>query len=568
MLRFLFILSIILQLPQFAQGQLTVSQICREEDYRSEPDFLEITSWLENEVPPTLPPDEAVHQLLSPKSMGLSWARYPCLDLALHFNLSIALRQVGAHVEAENAALIALKLDSVLEGRIRAEILAQLASIAYEKQDYRKAVHYYNLSYEDVQDSKNMFSALGALNNIGLAYFQMDSLDKAEMAFREAYTTYKSAHDSPSTLQASLLDNLAEVALLKKDTSGAIALLHQKDSVLQRIPHDAFRVFDTWATLAELYLLLKDPGQSITYLQKSESLISNDTMYSPDDAYRVALIRFNYSIFQNDLSHAIRSMKQLLSLGERAREELVTRHQTEVRVLHQLSDHNVAQERSLTMAAIERQRQQQQYQSRITLLIVLLCIIILLSLYVYFSSRNKLNKHRIDALEVSVRLHDEKLKSEKLEKELLQHNLEVSEKDLISIALDNARRKEWTKEIMEKLDTVIDKPPDKQQENFRRLYHDLLHQLQIQDRLSLAHEQQDIIQSAFVHQLTSIHPDLTPAEIDLCILIRLGLTGKEIAVVRNIDPESIRKAKYRLRQKLDLATPQELKNFLGSISKS
>lgn len=499
--------------------------------------------------------------------MLLEWKKFPCLDLLRHYYLSLALLQVGAYQEAEKEGLIALRIDSVRGGIFGPEIYSQLASIANDRKDFNKAVHYYRLGYNAVRNSVNPYSPLGALNNMGLMYIKLDSIELAETTFKSAYQSFKEKQLSPSTLLASLLDNLSDVALLKKDTLTAIHLLHQKDSLLNQINPDTLRKFETWAVLASLYVAIGEPGIAIGYLEKAEKILAKGKNFTADHAYNLEITRFDYSLAIDDSHGAIQAIKKIDALRDRSLQEMTSRHQIKIDVLHEVSNHSINQERMLAMAAIEKKEQESLYQKRIVLLLGILGLIVLLGLYIYFLLRSKLHKQRIAGLEVSVKLNAERLKSESLEKELLKQNLETSEKDLISIAMDNVRRKEWTRDILEKLDTVLDKSNGNQHESLKSVYHELFHQAQIQDRLSLSHENQEIIQAAFVNQLRIHYPELTTSEMDLCILIRLGLTGKEIAVVRNIDPESIRKAKYRLRQKMNLASPQELKVFLNSISK-
>ena len=569
LLFFLVFTCILLFFPYAARSQHT-DYFCEGSTQSDEPEFQAIKKWIHHSGVSsfTLPYDEVVHLLLSQEAMVQPWSTYPCLNLQYHYLLSNALRKVGAYEEAERAGRLALEIDSLMGGRFAPEIFSHLASIAYERKDYAEAIYFFQRNYELVRYDTNTHGVLGALNNIGLSYFMSDSLDRAEEIFLEAYQSYIYHRLRPQSLLASLLDNRADVALVKGDTLSAIQLLLQKDSLLQVITDDSVRMYDTWASLAALYLSQHQPRNSLAYLQKAEAILPLVTNLTADDAYHLELTRYKYSVANGDPGATLRSAKKLQSLRDRANAEQIERHQTEVDVLHQYADYNVAQERALAMVQIEKKEQEQRFQKRITILIILLGLLGLLGLYIYFSLRAKVSKQRIEGLEVSVSLNAERLKSEKLERELIQRNLEASEKELISIALDNVRRKEWTREMMDKMDSVVEKPVEKQPEGFKKLYHELMHESQIQERLTLAHENQDLIQTAFVQKLKTAYHDLTPAEIDLCILIRLGLTGKEIAVVRNIDPESIRKAKYRLRQKMNLSTPEELKDFLNSISKS
>lgn len=48
------------------------------------------------------------------------------------------------------------------------------------------------------------------------------------------------------------------------------------------------------------------------------------------------------------------------------------------------------------------------------------------------------------------------------------------------------------------------------------------------------------------------YPGLTTYEIRLCTYLKANLSTKEIATVLNITPDSVKKAKHRLRKKLSL----------------
>ncbi len=54
----------------------------------------------------------------------------------------------------------------------------------------------------------------------------------------------------------------------------------------------------------------------------------------------------------------------------------------------------------------------------------------------------------------------------------------------------------------------------------------------------------------FQSQLTRRFPELTAYDLRLCTYLKSNLTTKEIAVLLNITPDSVKKAKHRLRKKI------------------
>lgn len=66
----------------------------------------------------------------------------------------------------------------------------------------------------------------------------------------------------------------------------------------------------------------------------------------------------------------------------------------------------------------------------------------------------------------------------------------------------------------------------------------------------------------FLKQLRQIAQKLSPAEQRLACLFRMNLSSKEIATLLNISDEGVKKARYRLRKKLDLSSDVNLQEYL------
>jgi DNA-binding CsgD family transcriptional regulator len=58
--------------------------------------------------------------------------------------------------------------------------------------------------------------------------------------------------------------------------------------------------------------------------------------------------------------------------------------------------------------------------------------------------------------------------------------------------------------------------------------------------------------------------NLTQLDLRYCAYIHMGLTSKEMSNLLNIDPASIRKARYRLKQKLKLGKEEDLSEFISN----
>jgi DNA-binding CsgD family transcriptional regulator len=66
----------------------------------------------------------------------------------------------------------------------------------------------------------------------------------------------------------------------------------------------------------------------------------------------------------------------------------------------------------------------------------------------------------------------------------------------------------------------------------------------------------------FINGLLVSHPDLSKSEIRLLTLIKIGYSQKEIANILNIAPDSVKKAKSRVRKKLNISETVRLNEYL------
>ena len=69
----------------------------------------------------------------------------------------------------------------------------------------------------------------------------------------------------------------------------------------------------------------------------------------------------------------------------------------------------------------------------------------------------------------------------------------------------------------------------------------------------------------YIRQLLQKHPSLLPSEVELCLLLKKNLSSKEIASITFKTPNTIKVARSKLRQKLDLGTNGNLYNYLNSL---
>ncbi len=69
----------------------------------------------------------------------------------------------------------------------------------------------------------------------------------------------------------------------------------------------------------------------------------------------------------------------------------------------------------------------------------------------------------------------------------------------------------------------------------------------------------------FIEKLRSKYPELTNYDIRLCALYSMNVSAREISELMAISMDSVKKARHRLRKKLELNPQDDLLVFLSEI---
>ncbi|MCB0472976.1 MAG: LuxR family transcriptional regulator [Flavobacteriaceae bacterium] len=69
----------------------------------------------------------------------------------------------------------------------------------------------------------------------------------------------------------------------------------------------------------------------------------------------------------------------------------------------------------------------------------------------------------------------------------------------------------------------------------------------------------------FLDKMKTLHPDLTPNDLRICVYLRMNLTSKEIAPLLNISVKSVETKRYRLRKRMNLPHEESLVNYILSL---
>jgi DNA-binding CsgD family transcriptional regulator len=258
-----------------------------------------------------------------------------------------------------------------------------------------------------------------------------------------------------------------------------------------------------------------------------------------------------------------------------------------------IKDSIFSQLKSQQIAALEREREEKekeqtlllrkqeilllQQNSRIDSLIKItlgigLFALTIIGFFVFKNQQLKIRKNHELLLNYRLlyqskqRLADAELENTKLKEKELRQELELKNRELTSYAVNFIQKNELLEELQERIE-AIKKTADP---FLSKELNGLIHQVQQKNTIDRDWEDFKLIfenvHANFFSLLLQQFPDLSPAELKLCALIRLNLSMKETAALLGISADSAKTARYRLRKKLSLTQEQSLSDFILQIA--
>jgi hypothetical protein len=221
-------------------------------------------------------------------------------------------------------------------------------------------------------------------------------------------------------------------------------------------------------------------------------------------------------------------------------------------------------------AAIEKQElelQQAEERGRFRFVLILvvcafiLCIASLICYIFWKKSREEKIKKQLKELE-------NKELVTRLENEMLQNNcfkveLEYKDRELASNSLIIMEKNQVLKSLVDELEKEKD-AGNIQSNTALQISNNIRMHLGTDDEWDFFKMQFVKVHPDFFVRLKTLCPSITEGELRLCAYIRTGMENKHIAQMLSLQPESVKKNRYRLRQKLNLGK-ESLEDFLRGI---
>lgn len=421
-----------------------------------------------------------------------------------------------------------------------------------------QAIEYFNKALNLNKITKDIYTEYRIFSNLGSCYQNLKLYDISTNYLNKALKGFLQFNDSIGIF--STLTGIGYNSLNKNnDVKGACVYFNKAYQYANKINHK-FMISNALNNMGNVYFIMNDLPKAKTYYEKSLK-ISQDEGYIE---YETEALLSLYNIEKK-----LKNWEKALYLQTQYYETRDSFHNGDIqKKIAELQMQYQVEKKDYEFKLLQRKYDLKKAQN--TILIISLSaffiVAILIGIILILSNRNLQKNSRLKEQE-NVYLQ-QKIEAEKKIKNLqqLQHQSEIESKnrELATTTLQVISKNEIFSDLSDLADKFYSgKSMDIVSYNaFKRI---IKENINLDKNWSQFKELFDKVHSDFFIKLKQRCPELTENELRMCSYIKINLQSKEIARILNINANSVRIFRYRLRKKLGLGPEVSLEDFIRFI---
>lgn len=481
----------------------------------------------------------------------------------MHRDLAGFYGDFGAYHLSLHHLVLALTIDELRDPTPTPRLFRHCSGVAicYQRLGMAdSALHYYERCVRIASRLPDPMWPSSALNNMGMAQQDAGRNDSALVVFERALGMLDLSDPTQREFATHVRDNLGDALMRSGRLEETLATFRQNQAELA----DPSKGDHLKAELRIVHCLLA-VGRAAEAAESLSALKSDALLLRPNDRQN-----FKTPILQAEIAVAAAlqhwqeafRMQQLLTSMQDSLSKSAAK--LNIATLEGLFLDNTVQykrELGLVQKNAEASTAKSRFQTLLALSGGLLLGLLLLMLLISYRRRAERNRARHENETYRRELAEMSLKNERLEKAQLVQELEMRQRDITDYALVYSQRKKIFEEVFESLKQIKRSPNPER--SLQELMITLKGKMDGEGLLHLEEQHIEQVNHAFFDKLRQRFPNLGAGELELCGMIRLGYSAKDIAAIRNIAPASVRIAKTRLKKKMGLGPDVDLLEYLG-----
>ncbi|WP_204346164.1 tetratricopeptide repeat protein [Psychroserpens algicola] len=430
------------------------------------------------------------------------------------------------------SARIAEKYDNQLELH---QTYLTLASIYQSMNDTINAIDYYDKTAQFFKANNYKRQYISMLILKSELYNTTNTLEKAVALVDEGIELSKALEDY------SRLGNCygvkSKLYLTKGDTEKAMKYNDKSLEINIKID-DKYSICSDYKDKATIYLKRKDYNNAIRYGTIALDAARDMNLVEIEMNTQLNLSKSYEGM--NNHNAALTAYKGYQERNKEFYDSKKSKQMEELKIVYETEKKE--KELALQDAEIEVLRQQEVIsKNRQRLLGIGSLLLVMFGGALIYGLRQKMKRNKVEREKLDVAL-------EFKEKELTTHALHLAHKnevllDLKSQLKDLKSNSDNSKSYQKVINTInLDINNDQNWEQFRAYFED--------------------VHKDFNAKVMKNYPEVSANDLRLMSLLKMNLSSKEIANILNISAEGVKKARYRLRKKLNLSTEDSLQELV------
>lgn len=199
----------------------------------------------------------------------------------------------------------------------------------------------------------------------------------------------------------------------------------------------------------------------------------------------------------------------------------------------------------------------EQSKKAFILLSIGLSMVLVLTL-VLFVSKQKNNQ-------LKVKLLDEAAKNEEQKLAKVQFEMDSKTRELTLMAMAADQKNVLWQNLQQELKDKLKEIPAVSESDMKGIFKIINQNANEHDEWATFKVHFESVHPQFFTTLSTFAPNLTPLELRQCAYIKINLSPKQVGNLLNITPDSVKKARMRIKKKLNLSPEDSLTKFIATI---
>ncbi len=477
---------------------------------------------------------------------------YEPFRAALYVQLGVVNRRKANYPEAIAYYIKALRFYETQNNSSKiADVYHNIALVYRYQKEHQKAIAHYKKAIALKEMVKDTHGLGAGYNMLGVSYRQNKQLDSALICYRKAeefFTTMDSKEDLHG-----VYGNLAVLYGVQKKYDQSIPLKKTNLKYYKKIGK-RLSICVEYYNLSDDYKKMKDWQNSLKYADSSLQVALEEGF---EERVSVAYRRKSYVYSKiGNFEDAYENYRKF----NRASDKIFNlENEKKIQALelnYQFEKEKQADSLQFVLEKKEVELKAKAEASKKYIYLVLLLVTMLGAGAVGWLLR---------------RNHQQRTKMVQLqyenERKSLEQKIETKEEDIKKLIADNTMRLAFKEELLHKIKKeVLDAEPGKMSKSIQSLTSQLKRQITTERKLSGLQDKIDQVNKQFDTQLQQLYPELTKGEREVCSLLRLDLSIKEIMTIRNVSVDSVKSMRRRIRKKMNVPEGKELEQFIQELA--